>query len=128
MKKLLITLLLISPFSFADWGDTYFCSMTHHSIVTNEGKHTSLILENFKFQLDREKRAFVFDDSSAFKRYDRTVAIGIEYSLPIPKEIIDWYAGRDGNTYLSFKKGKAVYTYNLFTDVTIITADCDKLE
>ena len=29
MKKLIIALMLISPVSFADWGDVYYCEMTH---------------------------------------------------------------------------------------------------
>ena len=33
MKKLLITLLLISPFSFADWGDVYYCIATTNSFT-----------------------------------------------------------------------------------------------
>jgi hypothetical protein len=33
MKKLLITLLLISPASFADWGDVYYCKATTNSFT-----------------------------------------------------------------------------------------------
>ena len=47
MKKLLITLMLISPFSFADWDDVYYCQMTTHSDVTLEGKRTDYILEEW---------------------------------------------------------------------------------
>ena len=33
MKKLLVTLLLISPFSLADWGDVYYCKTTTKSFT-----------------------------------------------------------------------------------------------
>jgi len=35
MKKLLITLLLISPFSFAGWGDVYYCIATTNSLTVS---------------------------------------------------------------------------------------------
>ena len=40
MKRLLlhITLLLISPFSFADWDDVYYCQMTNALEITLEGE------------------------------------------------------------------------------------------
>ena len=44
MKNLLLALLLISPASFADWGDVYYCQMTTHSEVTFEGERTDYIL------------------------------------------------------------------------------------
>ena len=37
MKKLLITLLLISPFSFADWAITYKCDITHFTMGRTMG-------------------------------------------------------------------------------------------
>jgi hypothetical protein len=36
MKQVLLALILISPMSYADWGDTYFCTATHHSRVDSE--------------------------------------------------------------------------------------------
>jgi len=47
MKKLLITLMLISPFSFAEWGDVYYCQMTNWIITTLEGKRTDYTLDKF---------------------------------------------------------------------------------
>ena len=66
MKKLLITLLLISPFSFADWDDVYYCQMTTYSGVSLEGKRTNYILEKFQFKLDEAKNAMVFGSSGVF--------------------------------------------------------------
>ena len=65
MKKLLITLLLISPFSFADWGDVYYCQMTGHITLDNEGAIKNWNLEKFQFKLDKAKESFVFGDSSS---------------------------------------------------------------
>jgi hypothetical protein len=60
MKKLLIILLLISPFSFADWGDVYYCEMTTNSLTILEGERTDYQLEKFQFKLDKTKNAMVF--------------------------------------------------------------------
>ena len=60
MKNLLITLFLITPVCFADWGDVYYCEMTSYSDTSAEGNITNYKLEKFKFKLDREKQAMVF--------------------------------------------------------------------
>lgn len=33
MQRLILTLLFISPFSFADWGDVYKCQMTNSIVI-----------------------------------------------------------------------------------------------
>ena len=55
MKKLLITLMLISPFSFADWGDEYRCAMTSHSKISIYGEKTDNILKVFTIKLNKAK-------------------------------------------------------------------------
>ena len=68
MKKLLITLMLISPFSFADWGDVYYCQMTTFSQTTMlKGKRTDYTLDKFQFKLDKTKNSMVFGSSGYFK-------------------------------------------------------------
>ena len=54
MKKLLITLLLISPFSFADWGDIYYCQSITNSIVLDDGEILTHKSERFKFKMDKK--------------------------------------------------------------------------
>ena len=89
MKKLLITLMLISPFSFADWGDVYYCQMTTHSGLTVEGKRKDYILDKFQFKLDKTKKAMVFGSSSYFtdilagltKEYWSAVALNSSYTF-----------------------------------------------
>ena len=66
MKKLLITLMLVSPFSFADWGDVYVCQMTTHTQISFEGKRTDYQLEVFGFMADKAKGAIVFDGPDGY--------------------------------------------------------------
>lgn len=80
MKKLLITLLLISPASFgmygADWGDVYYCQMTTHSGVTIEGEKVYYKLEKFSFKLDRAKYAMVFGSQNYFADVEMKLKFG----------------------------------------------------
>ena len=122
MKKLLITLMLISPFSFADWGDTYFCSMTSFTEVTNEGNQDKYQLENFKIHLDKEQRAMVTRSSNyLLDNYVIPVARegeGVDYPL---------VARDDDGVNASLLQGKLFLTH-LYSDAAmIITADCDKV-
>ena len=63
MKKLLITLFLISPFSFADWGDVYYCQSITFNIVLDDGEILPHKSERFKFKMDKESRTMVFGSS-----------------------------------------------------------------
>ena len=64
MKKLLITLLLISPSSFALWDVVYYCQMTTYSRTSLDGERTDLELEKFSFKVDKTKNAMVFGGES----------------------------------------------------------------
>ena len=119
MKKLLITLLLVSPFSFADWGDVYYCQMTTHSGTTVEGKRTDYQLEKFTFKLDKTKNAMVFSkNSNMFKN----LTLGLKENY-LPNEI--WYADSDYSK-VYFKNGKFLFVRNSFDGSASISADCDK--
>ena len=120
MKKLLITLLLISPFSFADWGDVYYCQMTTYSGVSLEGKRTNYILEKFQFKLDEAKNAVVFGSSGVFAGSEIKLSDGRVW--PAQET---WY----GNTkwsILYFDKGKFLYVRTGSTGNNSMSADCDK--
>tara|TARA_R110000744_G_scaffold354881_1_gene461312 strand:+ start:373 stop:738 length:366 start_codon:yes stop_codon:yes gene_type:complete len=120
MKKLLITLLLISPFSFADWGDTYFCSMTSFIGVTAEGNQDKYQLENFKINLDKERRAMV-TRSSNYLLDNYVIPVTREEKVGLPLVAQDNYA-----TNASLLQGKLFLT-QLHSDIAmVITADCDK--
>tara|TARA_B110000503_G_C6756296_1_gene253632 strand:+ start:90 stop:452 length:363 start_codon:yes stop_codon:yes gene_type:complete len=119
MKKLLITLLLISPFSFADWGDVYYCQETSHSGTSLEGERTDYKLEKFQFKLDKTKNAMVFGKDGYFKNTE--MELRVESSFP---NIEKWQAG-DAQSVSSFRKGKFIYSW-VALNITTISADCDK--
>ena len=120
MKKLLITLLLISPFSFADWGDVYYCQMTTLSITTLEGKRTDYNLKKFQFKLDETKNAVVFGKDGFFSNSEMEV---VEDRAAPAQEM--WYA-YDKYSLLYFDEGKFLYVATGSTGNDSISANCDK--
>ena len=122
MKKLLITLLLISPFSFADWGDVYYCDMTSYVEVSVEGTVTQYKLERFRFTLD--------DVEMGAARFGKGGYLGGLY-LPVERDTwmpsIPKFAASDKHRRVTFRKGKFKYTDNFMSQAgTLITANCDK--
>ena len=117
MKKLLITLLLISPFSFADWGDVYYCQMTTYSETTLEGERTDYKLEEIQFRLDKAKNAMLFggevDDLMKLKE-------GISF----PSKEIWQAAGKYEAAF--YREGKLLYTLMGDESLLSLTANCDK--
>ena len=120
MQKLLITLLLISPFSFADWGDVYYCQETHSLGITLEGKKQNYTLEKFQFKLDKTKNAMVFGKGGFFNNMEYELVEDMAWPL-----VEAWYA-RDKYSTLYFEKGKFLYSDSGSTGITSISADCDK--
>ena len=121
MKKLVITLMLVSPFSFADWGDVYYCQETSHSGTSLEGKRTDYKLEKFTFKLDHTKNAMVFGKDGYFS--NSVTELREESSFP---NLEVWRArGKYSNSY--FTKGKFIYT-TIGLGITSISADCEKFD
>ena len=119
MKKLLITLLLISPASFADWGDVYYCQMTSNSTLSINGERRAKTLGRFHFKLDKEKQAMVFGEGgflsgATLKVTDKTKAA--------PEE---WFS-QEPYDRAQFLGGAFLYSFFLPIEVTTITANCDK--
>ena len=120
MKKLLITLMLVSPFSFADWGDVYYCQMTENLEVSLEGKRTEYILKKIQFKLDKTKNAMVFGKSGIFK--DVVMELREGSNWPAQET---WHA--DGLFIMAyFDEGKFLYSFTGSQGLTAISADCDK--
>ena len=120
MKNLLLTLLLISPFSFADWGDVYYCQMTTLSETTLEGEQKSYKLEKFQFKLDQTKNAMVFGKQGYFQN----VVLELREYISFPNQE-SWHAGdRFDRAY--FGKGKFLYSMTANTGVMSVSANCDK--
>ena len=119
--RLLITLLLISPFSFADWGDVYYCQMTTLSATTLEGKRTDYVLQKFQFKLDKTKNAMVFGQGGFFNGSVKKINGG---TYGVSRE----YWDTDDDNRLStgtFNEGKFLYAL-VAGDLTSMSADCDK--
>lgn len=120
MKKLLITLILISPFSFADWGDVYYCKMTNMVNISLKGERENFKLERFQFKLDKAKQAMVFGGEGYYG--------GTEYKL-IPNmhwPIIETWYSEKINSDSFFREGKFLSMYISQEGVMTVSADCDK--
>ena len=120
MKKLLITLLLVSPFSFADWGDVYYCKETTHSRTTLAGTRTDYKLEKFQFKLDKAKNAIIFRS----KGFLENSVLEPDKVIFFP-EIEIWSAlGLSSVAY--FKEGRFLFAEAQSDGLFSITADCEK--
>ena len=120
MKKLLITLMLISPFSFADWGDVYYCQMTGHITLDTEGAITNWRLDKFQFKLDSTEKAMVFGKGGFFADFKMTLD-----QNRVWERTEDWVA-RGNHDVIRFDKGKLMYSSARSTGIISISADCDK--
>ena len=122
MKKLLITLLLISPFSFADWGDVYYCQMTNFVGITLDGETTNDPLEKFQFKLDKSRNAMVFADMGGFA-LGEMMNLVVDRSLPANEQ---WFVSDESGLGF-FRNGKFLYASVIGAYGTItVSADCDK--
>ena len=119
MKNLLITLLLISPFSFADWGDVYYCQMTNFGGITLEGKKQNYKPEKFQFKLDKTKNAMVFGEAGYFAGVELELREG---AWP-PQE--EWHAAV-GYAMARFEKGNFLYAVTGLSAINSLSANCDK--
>ena len=120
MKNLLITLMLVSPFSFADWGDVYYCQMTNSSGITLEGVRTDYKLEKFQFKLDKTKNAMVFGKGGYFN--NEITELRENFTWPRQES---WLAN-DPYSITYFNEGKLLYSYVGKSGMVSISADCDK--
>ena len=120
MKKLLITLLLISPFSFADWGDVYYCQMTSYSLTTLEGERTDYKLEKFTFKLDQTKKALVFGKQGYFSELE----IGLKEGWHFPS--LEKWKAEDSFSRFFFSEGKVLFTAVYSPSLITMSANCDK--
>ena len=123
MKKLLITLILISPFSFADWGDVYYCQMTNFHYTPLDGTvKEARALERFQFKLDETKQAMVFQSYSWLNGLNEPLID----ALSAPSEEIWWAESHMEGSY--FQRGKLIHALVGIGGITSLSADCHKLE
>jgi len=128
MKKLLITLMIVSPFSFADWGDVYYCEETIRSSIARSGKQYQLSLRKFKFYLDKTKKAMVIGKrgsipSEVYPLISNAYFPSQEY----------WFASTDlaestraGIAVSVFNKGYLALTFVAEDGIESVTADCER--
>ena len=119
MKKLLITLLLVSPFSFAGWGDVYYCQETSFAITGHGSKLQEVELGKFQFKLDETKNAMVFGSSGTLK--DEVLQLQKGSKLRGER----WYA-EDNLDRVSFDNGGLLYTLTGGGIAMMMSAECDK--
>ena len=120
MKRIVLALMLISPFSFADWGDVYYCQMTTVSGTSLEGKRTDYILEKFQFKLDKTKNAMVFGQEGFFSNQE--MELRETHNWPSQEA---WYADHFyGQSY--FEEGKFLSSNTGASGINALSADCDK--
>lgn len=108
MKKLLFVLLLLSPFSFADWGDVYYCEEISRSSTTLSGKLTSLSLDKFSFKLDKALGAMVFDKKG---RFSLTKKMLLRKDMHWPSEE-KWFATKMDDSWFEIVFLKTVNLYS----------------
>jgi len=119
MKRIVLALMLISPFSFADWGDVYYCQMTTNSEISLEGKRTDYPLERFQFKLDKTKNAMVFGQGGWFDGAEDELREGMNF--PAQEA---WYTNSK-YSMLYFEEGKFLHS-NTGPNAVTISANCDK--
>jgi hypothetical protein len=121
VKRLLLTLLLISPASFADWGDVYYCQMTSSAYTDLDGSVSAdHELERFQFKLDKTQKAMIFGSGSWFQGEVQVLISGLD--APSAEH---WFAeSLQSKSY--FLNGKFIYALVGNGGITSISADCDK--
>jgi hypothetical protein len=119
MKRLLITLLLVSPLSFADWGDVYYCQETIFVMTSPNGKLREGELEKFQFKLDKAKNAMVFGSSGLLAEE----VIRLRKGSKLGGE--QWFAENNIDR-VSFSDGEFLYTLTSRSTAFMMSADCDK--
>ena len=115
MKKLLITLMLISPFSFADWAITYKCNITHFTMgrgLENLGKeYKNQIDKSFKFQTSQTVRGKVvrFDDAAFWVMHREMVVTN--WKTDAKTSWIGTAASGNYRSTVAFEEGQLIYNW-----------------
>ena len=120
MEELLITLLLISPFSFADWGDVYFCSTIKDIQINKDGSLVKRETVAFKFKHNDDVIDFgstnLIDTSLPYKITRGIQGIEIHAETPFSRA----YFSEDRDT------GQLFWSTSNPNYVRSFVADCDK--
>ena len=130
MKRLLLALLLISPASFADWGDVYYCQMITNEFIEDRGSVSSVKLLHFKFSLEEKRKAMIFDSRETIWKNQMFPVASLSQSADgIAFETKPRWAGTSADNFRStfnYDKGKLFGVGFFGTSVVVIVADCEK--
>jgi len=127
IKKILIGLTLSmflgSGAAFgADWGDVYYCNMTHFEYISLDGEQKGRYkLETFQFKLDKSKNAMVFGN----KGYFTDMVIYLEERADSTFGIDEWWLSDDLHS-IYFREGDLVFTDVGPSGLKAMSANCDK--
>ena len=119
MSLAFLLVILISPMTYADWGDTYFCTISrvYSHNMKNEDDYK---LSNFWFYLNKEKRAVVFGKGGYFDSQTR-------YLERPTNNMSGWEAPNSRSTdRMVFREGVLRYSFNSIHFMLIFEADCEK--
>ena len=119
MKKLLITLLLISPFSFADWAITYKCNITHFTMgrtigrgLENLGKeYKNQIDKSFKFQTSQTVRGKVVRFANADSWVLHREMVVTNWKTDAKTSWIGTEASGNNRSTVAFEEGQLIYNW-----------------
>ena len=119
MKRLLITLLLVSPLSFAEWGDVYYCQMTSYAITGHDGELKEVELGKFQFKLDETKKAMVFGSGGPLIPEVLQLREGSKLTG-------EWWIAEDDYYRINFRNSKLLFTRTGHLNAFMMSANCDK--
>jgi len=123
MKNLLLALLLISPFSFADWGDVYYCQMTTDVAVTIDGVVTQHPLQRFTFKLDKDLNGWIWGEATnGYSGY--RVDVDLDYIDHAPSK--ETWRGYGPEELFYYREGKFGHVGTSKHGNFSVTADCEK--
>jgi hypothetical protein len=127
MKKLLITLLLISPFSFADWGDVYYCQSITDELIKDDGNTYMGESIRFKFSMDQQSQSMVFGALPLIWGKQMFPVASFEQSADgMLFETIPRKGSYTKRSTFNYNKGKLFGVAWFGDGLNIMVADCDK--
>jgi hypothetical protein len=123
MKKLLLALILLSPLSFADWGDTYYCSTTLNWSVAPDGEGKPYVKhkETFKFHLDKQKQSLILGETASFA----TKPLKVTYSI-FATDGQESFDMTGFGSSAAYHNGTFTYSEASTYGAQVVTAKCEK--
>jgi hypothetical protein len=131
IKKLLVALLLISPFSFADWGDTYDCKITHYTMGGTGAtikEYQNMVGRSFQFQLvsEADEKILTFGDKAFWVLHRELSVTNDKFSSA--SQWLGTAKGTNTRAIVAFEGGSFAYSWISLGNINslIVLADCDK--